>query len=237
MDPHENSLGHFVHDVTHEVTHLDGKIFRTLWLLVRRPGLLTAEYWAGRRNLYIRPLRVYLVIATIHLIAMSANFYTVDFYRSADRTGRIERAIGAAAARRGVPPQVVEKEMNATIAKTYSVGQYFAVTAFALVPWLLYRKRRPHYLEHMIFSLHTYCFYFVLTSVASLFMTLKQWQSVPVLPFVTLLYMYFAIRRLYNERWPVAAAKAVALRAGLFLAELLVMAVALWTAVLLAMWH
>lgn len=32
-------------------SRLDSKIFRPLWLLFRRPGLLTAEYWAGHRIL------------------------------------------------------------------------------------------------------------------------------------------------------------------------------------------
>jgi Protein of unknown function (DUF3667) len=64
-DSHDFTWKHTVHDAVHEFLHLDGKILTTLWLLIRRPGFLTAEYWAGRRRLYIRPLRLYIVLAAI----------------------------------------------------------------------------------------------------------------------------------------------------------------------------
>src|SRR3712207_7333270 len=48
-----------------------------------------------------------------------------------------------------------------------SATQYCAVLGFALVPWMLYRRRRPYYLQHVIFSMHIYCFYFLLTAVVS----------------------------------------------------------------------
>jgi hypothetical protein len=44
---HDLSVGHFVHDVVHEFVHLDSKLFRTLRLLVARPGFLTEEYLQG----------------------------------------------------------------------------------------------------------------------------------------------------------------------------------------------
>ena len=38
----------------------DGKLWRTLAPLATRPGLLTNEYLRGRRNHYVRPVRLYL---------------------------------------------------------------------------------------------------------------------------------------------------------------------------------
>ena len=55
----------FVHEATHEFLHLDGKILRTLKLLVTKPGLLTVEFLEGRRARYISPLRVYLTFSVI----------------------------------------------------------------------------------------------------------------------------------------------------------------------------
>jgi len=46
-DPHDFTWKHTVHDAVHEFLHLDGKILTTLWLLIRRPGFLTLEYWEG----------------------------------------------------------------------------------------------------------------------------------------------------------------------------------------------
>lgn len=235
--PHEWSIGHLLHDVVHELTHLDGKIFRTLWLLLRRPGFLTAEYWAGRRTGYIRPMRLYLVIATLHLLAMSATVYRVDFFKAVDNAGQLTRMMEKRAAARQVPVAAIEAEINSKIVKTYSVAQYFAVLAFAAVPLALYRRRQPHYVAHLIYALHTYSFYFALSSVIGLLLSARDWQRTPIGPIVSLLYLYFSVRRLYGEKWYVAAFKAVLLRLGLFLTELLVLAVSLWTAILLASAH
>jgi rRNA maturation protein Nop10 len=42
---------------------LDGRMWRTLFALVFRPGFLTREYFAGRRKRYIRPARLFLVLS------------------------------------------------------------------------------------------------------------------------------------------------------------------------------
>ena len=64
------TLGYFVHELTHELLHVDGKIFRSLRLLLTRPGFLTRELFAGRRASYVTPIRLYL-IASILSFAMS----------------------------------------------------------------------------------------------------------------------------------------------------------------------
>jgi len=73
VDAHSRALSHFFHDAPHESVYLDSKIFGTFWNLLRRPGLLTADYWRGRRLVWIRPLRLFLVIAAVHLSAVSST--------------------------------------------------------------------------------------------------------------------------------------------------------------------
>lgn len=229
-DPHEFAARHFVHDAVHEFLHLDGKIFRTLWLLIARAGFLTKEYWDGRRKAYIRPLRLYIFIAAIHAIAMSHSFYTAELFKS--QGGTLQRIIERVSSQTHKSPAEVEEALNARIAKVYPVAQYFAVLGFALVPWILYRRARPFYIQHLIFSLHVYAFYFLLTAAVSLFLTPEQWRRSP-LPVVSLIYIWFAIRLLYGERWLKSIGKAILLRAGLFLAEFLVLGLALTIAITL----
>ena len=54
------SLHDFAHEAIHEFGHVDGKVVRTLRMLVAKPGMLTREFLEGRRTRYISPLRVYL---------------------------------------------------------------------------------------------------------------------------------------------------------------------------------
>jgi hypothetical protein len=234
-DPHDFSWKHAIHDALHEFVHLDGKILKTLWHLIRRPGLLTAEYWEGRRRLHIRPLRLYIVIAAIHLIAMSASYYRVDFFLQGD-TGPLQRMIEKIAQRNETTVELTKDALNVKLAKAYSFTQYSAVLVFAVFPWALYRRRRPHYLQHVIFSIHVYGFYFLLTAAVSQVLSPQIWRRSP-LPLVTMAYLYFAIRRLYGDRVLPALGKAALLRIGLFVAEFLAMGAALAAAIALVQSH
>jgi Protein of unknown function (DUF3667) len=54
------SLAAFWHDFLHSILHLDGKIWRTLPLLVFRPGRLTHLYIHGQRVRFVSPLALFL---------------------------------------------------------------------------------------------------------------------------------------------------------------------------------
>ena len=47
---HPATIGHLFHELTHELLHVDGKIWRTVVALFTRPGALTREYWEGRSD-------------------------------------------------------------------------------------------------------------------------------------------------------------------------------------------
>jgi hypothetical protein len=70
-DVHVLSMKEVAGDVTHSLLHLDSRVWRTLRLLVRRPGELTREFIAGRHQLYIPPFRLYLAISILYF-ALSA---------------------------------------------------------------------------------------------------------------------------------------------------------------------
>lgn len=67
------SLGTLFHDALHSLTHLDGRLWRTLRALVLRPGLLTVEYLADRRARYLPPFRLYLVISVLFFAIAAAG--------------------------------------------------------------------------------------------------------------------------------------------------------------------
>ncbi|HTS21820.1 MAG TPA: DUF3667 domain-containing protein [Casimicrobiaceae bacterium] len=58
---------------------LDGRMWRTLFPLLLRPGFLSREYFAGRRRRYIRPARLFLVlsIALFALLRLGGEPVTV----------------------------------------------------------------------------------------------------------------------------------------------------------------
>ena len=55
----------FVREFVQDQMALEGKLLRTLKLLIARPGALTLDYISGRRQCYIRPLRLYLATSVV----------------------------------------------------------------------------------------------------------------------------------------------------------------------------
>ncbi|WP_306394648.1 DUF3667 domain-containing protein [Telluria beijingensis] len=62
---HVPSAREFLHEFIAHYVALEGKLWKTLALLIARPGVLTREYIEGRRVRYLEPLRVYLTFSII----------------------------------------------------------------------------------------------------------------------------------------------------------------------------
>lgn len=72
IEPKE-SAWHLVVHFFEDITHFDGKFFTTLWLLIRKPGFLSAEYARGRRASYLNPIRMYVFTSALFFLV----FFTV----------------------------------------------------------------------------------------------------------------------------------------------------------------
>jgi hypothetical protein len=68
------SLLHLAEEVLHGLYHFDAKGWRTLPLLVARPGLLTRRYIDGQRTRYVSPLALFLF--TVFLMFLVFSFTT-----------------------------------------------------------------------------------------------------------------------------------------------------------------
>lgn len=66
------TLGAFFHDLLHGVLHFEGKIWRTLPMLLLRPGRLTREYIDGRRASYVSPIALFLFTIFLMFAVFSA---------------------------------------------------------------------------------------------------------------------------------------------------------------------
>jgi hypothetical protein len=66
------TAGAIGHDIAHGVFHFEGKIWRTLPMLVLRPGELTRRYVAGERARFVSPLALFLFTVFL-MFAVVAN--------------------------------------------------------------------------------------------------------------------------------------------------------------------
>ncbi len=115
------SLWHLIREAAGDITHLDSRLWRTLWPLLARPGALTNEYLAGRRARYIPPFRLYLGLSIIFFVL--ANIGGREELTPAERA-EVDQQVAAGKAEalkelraRGIEvPSNVEKEVTAPAA-------------------------------------------------------------------------------------------------------------------------
>jgi hypothetical protein len=185
------------HDVVHSALHLDSRVWRTLRTLVLKPGELTNEFIAGRRQRYLPPFRLYLILSVV-FFGLSALMPAGQLVR-VNAAGDTVIAYGPAAPENGRPPAALSKVqcnirlggtlgerldplLNAACAKVVAddgrrLAQVFLQNApklmflflplMAAVAMLFYWKPRRLYAEHLVMFLHTHAFLFLLLSAKS----------------------------------------------------------------------
>jgi hypothetical protein len=176
IDRHSLTLSHFLkHNVLHELSHVDGKIFRTFRYLVFRPGFLSAEYFAGRRRRYVNPVR--LLLTCLLVLALLARTGSMTMSLGKLRLNLLPPGPPSAATIDetiakldvfGILNSLMEKKSRSKDLKTpaavekfnHELKTYATALSFCNVLLLsgflviLYRRRRSLYVEHLVFSLH-----------------------------------------------------------------------------------
>ena len=184
--------------VLRETFEVDGRTATTVKTLFLHPGMLTAEFLAGRRAAYSPPLRLYLVFS-IAFFLLIAWFASSGILREPGEDPGFDAAVQA---------QFLSDDLPTLM--------FLLLPVFALLMKIVYRKRL--YFDHLIFSLHLHCAAYVvlaimlpLEAVATRHIMLLLVQAVVFVSFLT--YFVVAVRRVYRSGW-----FAVVLRSAVVLA-------------------
>jgi hypothetical protein len=197
--PLRPTVHYFAHELTHELLHFDGKIFRSLRLLLTRPGFLTREIFAGRRASYISPIRLYL-IASIVAFAIGA-FGTFDqanlqyIPEAGDTAADIEQGRARI--------ETAENTINAAVNVWLPRAMFVLVPLFAALVMLFRRQSGFTYPQHLYFALHVHAACFFANALDSLFEAVGSLRFVaPVVDKATELYIvayfFLAFWRVYE---------------------------------------
>lgn len=213
----EFAVKHFTRQALNEITDLESnKIFKTLVALLFRPGLLAAEYLAGRKGKYVSPIRLYLTFSAIYFLFAWGALSDIRGGGSA-RAARNPVTI-AMARERGVDPQVLADKVYQKAEKYAGTIRFMSVLISGLFLSLLYYSKKRFYVEHLIFSLYYYSFDFFIKSIFALLFIVSAALGVK-LPTavlnlfypVALIYLAFALHVVYKQTWPRTIIKAVVL--------------------------
>lgn len=100
---HVPSAREFMHEfITHYVA-IEGKLWRTVKLMILKPGLLTTEYLAGRRARYVNPLRIFLTFSIIFFATLKFGGAAIVEIDPGDEVAFAEQEAKAPAAKVDAP--------------------------------------------------------------------------------------------------------------------------------------
>jgi len=133
-------------DALDEVFALNGRLPRTLRLLFSQPGRLTIEWREGRRERHIRPFKLYLVLSALCFFVLGLDAEGgVEGWNAALETWPPE--IPREAARRAGPALMANADLLVLL---------LMVPVGAVVAGLALGRRRPRFVERLVFSIHVH---------------------------------------------------------------------------------
>jgi hypothetical protein len=195
----QRPLPELLGEALRETLDVDGRLARTLWTLLRRPGLVTSEYLAGRRRHYSPPFRLYLVISLLF------------FLLTAWVAGQGILLDEGQTLQRDAPGQV---RLFADYAPRL---MFLLVPVFALFLKVAFRRRL--YFDHLIHALHLHCALFIFLM---LMLPLEQAAARSVFAMIVQLALFayllaifvISVRQVYGGNWPKATVKSFAIMLG-----------------------
>jgi hypothetical protein len=202
----------------------DARILRTLWPLIRRPGLLTVDFLAGRRARYVHPFKLYFAFSVLLflVLALSGDMMVRVGDSDAERVTGVRVDVSDSEEADDDAP--VELEEPSTFAKIFGpIGELaekdpdrlnrlftdrlaktiiLIVPVFAALLKVLYWRRR--YVAHLVFSLHLHSFAFLAMVVGLVIdMSLRtsegQGPGNALAVLVIAVYSFLALRRGYGQ--------------------------------------
>jgi hypothetical protein len=221
-----------LHDVLHDIWHLDHKVLETLRLLVTRPGLLTLAYLEGRRSRYVPPFRLYIFVSFTLFFAFSmfpaSGSKKSSSAPSAVTVGSVSVNMNGPAAESTAQPEWVKtlttrvkaakqdpERFQHTFLSNLSKSLFLLMPIFAVMLQFLYLRRKPLFVDHMILSIHhhTLSFLVILALLGLAALPGEHWGELPGFALLLFppLHLAASLRRLHDQGWIKSLLKATAI--------------------------
>jgi len=233
LDPEALTVRHFItHSVVDELVHLDSKFWRTLCSLMFRPGFLAGEYSAGRRRLYINPVRlliaaiiayalltrggllvslfIYNVTLSIAPTAVPEGVSVAETVARIDRYGVLGNLVAATEKSTDVASAAARERFHSTLNQFAQPVSFANVLLLALPLYLMFHRKRRLLVEHAVFSMHLVSFVLMssLALLPAVWLLESNEESIVALAIIfgvsvwQFAYLTIAIRRFYLDSQP-----------------------------------
>ena len=171
IDP---KLKHFITEFLSANFNIDSKIFITLKSLILKPAELTREMLAGKREKYLTPVRLYLLISLIYFFVLSIDTHKNSKLIEINKPGTVtndsthvaisidevdadtlniwERKLynNIKLLKTSSGEQIFKQKLKNNI----SLGMFIFIPLTALILFLLFRRKIKYYIPNLIFAIH-----------------------------------------------------------------------------------
>lgn len=144
-----------------EALSLDGRLLRSFWLLVARPGFLAREYQRGRRKRYLSPISLFLLANLVFFLVPGLsdfNVSLVDQVRLQPYSSWVAPQAEQALANSGLSEQAFAADYQSRADAIAELLVILHVPLLALVSYLLAFSRKAFVVDHVVATLHFFAF-------------------------------------------------------------------------------
>ena len=224
------SIKETLKEFTDNVFSFDTRFFITLKYLITKPGLLTTEYWLGRRTKYLPPLRLYLVMSLMYFFISSIiNPGTdISLYESDFQEKPFQFELDKSSPKYEPSPAIVapivdflkenfnkgvmvaeKKELTEQdlIWSSMPTAMFILMPFMAFCVYLLNKKKKQLYSYHLITVLHFHSFIFFIFTLEDIVPNFNPafFLYLPLIDIFiklySLYYIFFMFKNIYQDSW------------------------------------
>ncbi|WP_163710108.1 DUF3667 domain-containing protein [Mangrovibacterium lignilyticum] len=262
----DRPFGFVVYDFMGNFFSFDSRFFKTFQYLALKPGFLTSEFLAGRRERYAPPFRTFIFLSFLLFLllqiltgkalkepigwepnaaegvaivdSINKEFSDSSFVLTEEELDTLgsgmEVNVDELLAKNSLESKLellsqkideklqeekgqedrktllqMKRVLSSPRALTNAILKYLSWAFFAMLPIfavflaLFYRKRKMHFIRHLVFSVHVHSFVFLINIVVvvlALIWHLPGW--IYFMAFLMIqVYIYLALRRFYQQRY------------------------------------
>jgi hypothetical protein len=195
----DRTVGTFIRNFIEESFSFDSKFFRSLKLLVFKPGFLTNEYFSGRVSSYITPLKMYLFVSVVSFFIIS--LISPDDLSSLSENFDAKEFVNNYISSKGVSYEVFEIKFNSELQNKMPLYFLALVILFSLPLKVIYLHTKRLYVEHLVFSIHFFSFLLLMiifSNLLELILTDIAYLFFFILPFI---YLIIAVKQVYKQNF------------------------------------
>ena len=224
------SIKETLKEFTDNVFSFDTRFFITFKYLITKPGLLTTEYWLGRRTKYLPPLRLYLVMSLMYFFISSIiNPGTdISLYKSDFQEKPFQFELDKSSPKYDPSPEIVapfvdffkenfnkgvmvaeKKELTEhdLVWSNMPAAMFILMPFMAFCVYLLNKKKKQLYSYHLITVLHFHSFIFFIFTLEDIVPNFNPafFLYLPLIDIFiklySLYYIFFMFKNIYQDSW------------------------------------